>query len=184
MVSIASLWLPILLSAVIVFIASSLVHMVLKYHRTDFARLSNEDAVMDVLRPTPAGQYMLPYSGGGAAMKDPAFIEKLKRGPIAIVTALPPGPPSLGKNLAQWFAYVLLVSLFAAYVAGRARGPGTEYAEVFRFAGTAAFLAYALGSMQDSIWFGRKWSTTMKTMLDGLIYALLTGGTFGWLWPK
>jgi hypothetical protein len=184
MVPLASLWLPIVLSAVLVFIASALVHMVLRYHNNDFSKLSNEDAVGDVLRGTPPGQYMVPRGSGPEAMKDPAFVEKMKRGPIVLITSIPPGPPAMGKNLAQWFVYVLIVSLATAYVAGRARGPGAEYLEVFRFAGTAAFLAYALGSAQESIWFGRKWSTTVKTLVDGLIYALLTAGTFGWLWPK
>lgn len=184
MVPLTSLWLPILLSAVLVFIASALVHMVLKYHRSDFAKLPNEGAVLDVLRSASPGEYVAPYSEGPEGMKDPAFIEKVKRGPVAMITILPPGPPNLGKNLSQWFVYTVVVSALAAYVAGRALGPGVEYLRVFRFAGTAAFLGYAVGLPQASIWFGRKWSTTVKSMLDGLVYALLTAGIFGWLWPK
>lgn len=183
MVPMTSLWLPILLSAVAVFVASSLVHMVLRYHRTDYAKVTNEDAVMEALRPTPPGNYFVPFGEGPEAMKDPAFVEKMKRGAVAIVMVLPAGPPSMGKNLGQWFVYVLVISAFVAYVAGRAVAPGAAYPEVFRFAGTAAFLGYAMGAPQDSIWFGRKWSTTVKNLVDGLIYALLTAGVFGWLWP-
>jgi len=185
MVPLASLWLPILLSAVLVFVASSLLHMVLRYHRTDFAKIPNEDAVMDVLRPVPPGDYMIPYASGPAEMKEPAFRDKMARGPIVVLTIMGEGmPAAFKKSLALWFVYSLVVSLFAAYLAGRARGPGTEYMEVFRFVGTAAFLGYALAMAQQSIWYGRKWSTTFKSMVDGLIYALLTAGVFGWLWPK
>jgi hypothetical protein len=184
MVPLASLWLPILLSAVLVFIASAVLHMVLRYHNTDFAKLPSEDAVMDVLRGAAPGEYMAPHSTGPEGMKDPVFIEKMTRGPIAIVTVLPSGPPNMGKPLSQWFVYTVVVSTLAAYVAGRALGPGVEYMQVFRFAGTAAFLGYAVGLAQSSIWFGRRWSTTAKSMLDGLVYALLTAGVFGWLWPE
>jgi hypothetical protein len=76
-----------------------------------------------------------------------------------------------------------VVSLFAAYIAGRAAGPGTEYLVVFRFAGTTAFVAYGLALWQNSIWYKRSWTTTLKSNLDALIYGMLTGGMFGWLWP-
>ena len=128
MVSIVSLWLPILLSAVIVFIASSIIHMLLKYHRSDFGRVPSEDEVMDALRPfnIPPGDYVIPCAG---------------------------------------------------------KAKETDYLAVFRFAGCAAFLGYAMALLQNSIWYKRKWSATLKSMFDGLIYALLTAGTFGWLWP-
>ena len=77
MVSIFSLWLPILLSAVAVFVASSLIHMVLRYHSRDYKRLPSEDDVMDALRPfdLPPGDYMVPCRNA-RRMKDPAFLEK------------------------------------------------------------------------------------------------------------
>jgi hypothetical protein len=184
MVPVASLWLPILLSAVIVFVASSLIHMVLRYHRNDFGRLPSEDAVMDVLRSAPPGDYLFPFAGGPSAMKDPAFVENRKRGPVGVLTLFKPGPPTMGPSLARWFVYCIVVGIFAAYIAGRALPPGAPYLSVFRFAGCTAFIAYALAYWQNSIWYGRKWSTTFKVTIDGLIYGLLTGGTFGWLWPR
>ena len=185
MVPLVSLWIPILAAAALVFVVSSIIHMVLGYHRNDLARVPSEDGVMDALRPfnLSPGDYMLPYAGTSAAMKDPQFTEKLKRGPVAMLRAYPSGPFSMGASLAQWFAYCVLVSLFAAYIAGRALGPGVPYLDVFRFSGTVAFAGYALAQMQDSIWYKRKWSTTLKNMFDGLIYALVTAGVFGWLWP-
>lgn len=188
MVSLMSLWLPILLSAVVVFLASAVMHMVLTYHRNDVERLPGEDEVMAALRAVaaPPGDYVVPYAGSPAAMKDPAYVEKVKRGPVAFLTVFPPvpsGQPSMGAQLAQWFVYCLVVSVFAGYIASRALEPGDPTAEVLRFTGTTAFAGYALALLQGSIWWKRKWSATLKSMFDGLIYALLTGATFAWLWP-
>ena len=186
MVAVMSLWIPILVSAVIVFVASSIIHMVLPYHRTDFGRLPAEDAVMDALRKIgiPPGDYMVPCAGSPKQMKDPAFIDKMKKGPVAVLTVMKSGPPSMGPSLALWFLYCAVVGLFAAYVAGRALAPGAQYLAVFRFAGCTAFVGYALALWQNSIWYKRAWSTTLKSTFDGLVYALLTAGTFGWLWPR
>lgn len=185
MVSIASLWLPILLSAVAVFIASSIIHMLLTYHRSDFDTVPSEDEVMDALRAfdIPPGDYVIPCAGSPKEMGTPEFIEKTTKGPVAFVTVMPSGPPSMTGSLILWFLYSVLVGIAAAYVAGRALEPGAEYLMVFRFAGCAAFLGYAMALLQNSIWYKRKWSATLKSMCDGLIYALLTAGTFGWLWP-
>jgi hypothetical protein len=186
MVPVLSLWLPILLSAVIVFLASWFIHMFLPYHRTDVKKVAAEDDVMDALRKfdIPPGDYMIPRGIGPQDMKNPEFIEKMNKGPVVVFTVMPSGPPAMGKSLAQWFAYCLVVSIFAAYIAGRALGPGADYLGVFRFAGCTAFVGYALAIWQNSIWWKRAWSTTLKSTFDGLIYGLLTAGTFGWLWPS
>ena len=89
----------------------------------------------------------------------------------------------MGSSLAQWFVYCLIVGVFAAYITGRALEPGAHYLSVFRFAGATAFVGYSLALMQNSIWYKKNWSTTLKSMFDGLIYALFTAGVFGWLWP-
>ena len=185
MTGFASLWLPILLSAVIVFIASSVIHTVPLWHESDYPKVPNEDKVMDALRPfaIAPGDYMVPRPTR-AEMKSPEFAEKVRRGPNVILTVLPNTPWSMGRNLGLWFVYVLAVSVFAAYVAGRALSSGAEYLQVFRFAGVAAFLGYSVALWQMSIWYRRAWSMTLKATLDGLIYALLTAGTFGWLWPR
>ena len=182
MVSVPALWLPILVSGVLVFLASSLFHMVLKYHRSDAGPLPDEKKVADALRPLriPPGDYSLPY---GAGPGSPEVIEKFKQGPVAIITVMPDGLPALGVNLARWFGYSLLVGAAAAYVAGLTLGPGAEYSLVFRVVGTVAFAGYSLAILQSSIWWSRSWSYTFKTMADGVVYALLTAGTFGWLWP-
>ncbi len=185
MVSVLSLWLPILLSAVIVFLVSSLIHMVLGYHRTDFRKVPSEDQVMGALREfgIPPGDYVIPCAGSSKEMGSPEFIEKATKGPVAFMTVIPSGPPAMGKSLVQWFLYCLVVGLFAAYIGGRAVGPGADYLAVFRFTGCTAFVGYALALWQNSIWYRRAWSSTLKSTFDGLVYGLLTAGTFGWLWP-
>ncbi|UCG52927.1 MAG: hypothetical protein JSW58_05045 [Candidatus Latescibacterota bacterium] len=185
MVSIISLWIPILLSAVIVFLASSFIHMVLRYHRTDFGKVPSEDKVMDALREfdIPPGEYVIPFAGSAKEMGTPEFIEKTTKGPVAFMTVLPSGRPSMAKSLVQWFIYCVIVGIIAAYITGRALEPGAEYLTIFRFAGCTAFVGYAVALWQNSIWYKRSWSTTFKSTFDGLVYALLTAGTFGWLWP-
>ncbi len=185
MVSVTSLWLPILVSAVFVFVASSLIHMVLGYHKNDFRAVPDESGVSDALRRfnIPPGDYCLPRASSMADMKNPAFIEKMKKGPVLLMTVLPNGQWAMGAQLTQWFFFSALVSVFAAYIAGRAVGPGAHYLEVFRFAGCTAFASYALGTIPASIWYKKNWGTTLKSTFDGLVYGLLTGGTFGWLWP-
>lgn len=184
-VPIMSLWLPILVSAVLVFVASSIFHMVLPWHKNDFKPVPDEDKVMAALRPfnIPPGEYSMPRPADMAAMKSPEFQEKLKNGPVAMLTVLPNRAFNMGPALAKWFIYCVVVAIFAAYVAGRAVGAGAEYLPVFRFAGVTAFVGYNLAMWQATIWAGRSASTMLKHTVDGLVYGLLTGGAFGWLWP-
>ncbi|HLA68827.1 MAG TPA: hypothetical protein VJN65_03910 [Bacteroidota bacterium] len=186
MVPIMSLWLPILLSAVFVFIASSLVHMVLRYHASDFRTVPDENAFADAVRKfnVPPGPYMYPYAGSMKEMNSPEFQEKMKKGPRFMLTVWPTGPTSMTGSLVQWFLYSVIIGIFAAYVAGRALGPGAHYLAVFRFVGVTAFACYAIGGWSDHIWYKRPLSVTLKNTFDGLVYALLTAGTFGWLWPE
>jgi len=186
MVPLVSLWLPIVLSAVIVFVVSSFIHMVLPFHKGDMRKVPREDEVMAALRPfkIPPGDYGLPLAGSMADMKSPEFLKKMNDGPVIFMTVVPSGPSSMGKSLVLWFLYAIIVSVFAAYIAGRALGPDANYLQVFRFAGCTAFTGYSLALLQQSIWYQRNWGTTLRSMFDGLIYGLLTAGTFGWLWPR
>ena len=186
MVSIPSLWLPILLSSILVFFASWLLHMLLPYHRTDYGKVPSEDQVQDALGRfnIAPGDYMIPCAGSPEGMKSPDFLAKLKKGPVVMMTVFKPGSVSMGSSLGQWFLYLLVVGVLTAYITGRALPAGVPYLDVFRFAGCTAFIAYSIALWQDSIWYKRKWSTTIKNNFDGLVYGLLTAGIFGWLWPK
>src|SRR6266566_1882750 len=157
MTPLVSLWLPILLSAVGVFLVSSALHMFTGWHKSDYLKVPNEDRVMDTLRPLaiPPGDYMMPRPESTEQMRSPAFVEKFKKGPVMMFTVMPGGSMAMGKNLIQWFL----------------------------FSGLPTFVAYTLALWPMSIWYRRSWITTIKATVDGLIYALLTAGVFVWLWP-
>ncbi len=187
MVGLASLWLPILLATGFVFVASSIIHMAMPWHRNDFAKLPEEDKALDALRSLGigAGDYMFPNAGGDSkVLRSDAYREKAKKGPVGVLTVFPTGDPfAMGAQMTQWFLYCLLVSVFAAYLTGHAVPADADYLAVFRFAGTTAFSGYGLALLQRSIWWKQRWSTTLKNLFDALIYGLLTAGAFGWLWP-
>lgn len=180
-----ALWLPVLLSTVIVFVASAVIHMAPLWHSKDYPAVPGEDRAMEALRPLaiPPGDYMLPRASDQKEMQSTAFIEKMKAGPVAVLAVMPNGPGSMGRNLTLWFVYVLAVGLLIAYVASRVIAPGADYMPVFRLTSVTAFIAYAAALWQMAIWYGRSWGVTVRDTLDALIYGLLTGGAFGWLWP-
>lgn len=184
MVSLSALWLPIVLSAVIVFVVSSVLHMVLPYHRSDYRRLPDEEKTLAALRGAslPRGLYMFPFCTH-QEMKSPEATARFKQGPVGTMTVLDPGPPNMPSYLAKWFAYCLLIGLFSAYLASRTLAPGTHYLQVFRVVGASAFMAFGLGPLANAIWKGMPGSVVAKEVIDGLIYALCMAGTFGWRWP-
>ncbi len=186
MVPILALWLPILLSAVFVFVLSSAIHMVFGYHANDLRKLPNEDGVADALRKfsIPDGTYGFPKPSSMKEWGTPAFQERVKKGPNAIMTIWSAGNPSMAGPMVAWFIYAVVIGVLAAYITGRAVGEGAHYLTVFRFAGATSFIAYALGGWQDCIWWKRPVSTQIKNTFDALLYAFVTAGTFGWLWPR
>jgi hypothetical protein len=183
MVPLTALWMPIVLSAVIVFVASAIMHMMLPYHKSDYRKLPDEEAARAALRGVPPGLYMTPHCTH-EQMKAPETKEKFKQGPNTIITVMPAGDVKMGKFLAVWFVFLLIVNFFVAYLAAHTMPAGTHYLQVFRVVGTAAFLAFGLANMANGIWKSMPWSFVAKEMVDGLIYGLLAAGTFGWLWPR
>ncbi|HEV8017708.1 MAG TPA: hypothetical protein VGP32_04020 [Steroidobacteraceae bacterium] len=186
MINLASLWLPIVLSAVIVFIASSVIHMTPLWHKSDYPKMPKEAEVLDALRPfaIPPGDYFIPRAGGMQEMRSAEFKDKLNRGPVAVFTVLPNGPIAMNRSLVQWFVFLIAVGVFVALVTAHTVPFGASYPHVFKVVGTVAFMGYALALCELSIWYRRAWSLTLKSALDGVIYAALTAGTFGWLWPR
>jgi hypothetical protein len=185
MVPVTALWLPILLSAVIVFVASSIIHMVLPYHKSDYQKLPDEDKLLPMLRAAnlKRGLYIFPFCTH-KDMKSPASIEKYNQGPVGMMTIFPSGPPAMPKFLGMWFAYCLMISLIVACLTVTTLRSGADYHIVFHSVGLAAFLAYGVGHLSNGIWKGQTWGVTLKELIDGLIYAALTAGTFAWLWPR
>lgn len=183
MVSLGSLWLAIVLAGVFVFLASSIIHMVIKYHNKDYRSLPNEEAARAALRGVPAGQYIVPWCQDMKDLEKPDVKQKFVEGPVGLIWLRQPAAPTMGPALMQWFVFCLVVSLFAGYVGARTLPAGAEYLAVFRVTGTVAFVGYGLSSAADSIWAGKPWGVTFKHFIDALVYGLVTGGTFGWRWP-
>jgi hypothetical protein len=185
MVSIGSLWAAILLSAVIVFVLSALIWMVMPWHKSDFKGLADEEAVRGALGGGLApGLYNIPHAATRAEIGSAEMKKKYEDGPIAMVTVLKRGVPSMGGNMLKSFVFYLFVGVLCAYLSSRTLDFGTSYLQVYRVTGCIAWTAYGLAAVQDGIWFGRPWSQVWKILLDALIYGLFTGGVFGWLWPR
>ena len=179
--SIVALWLPILVSAVIVFVVSAAVWMVMPWHKTDFKKTSDEEGVRAALSGNEPGYYLLPYVMDQQEFKKPEVQQLFKDGPLGYITIVPSGLPSMGPKLLMSFVYYVVVGIICAYFVSRTSAPDASYLAVFRIAGTTAFVAYGIAYVQESIWFGRPWSVTGKNLFDALLYGLVTGGTFGWL---
>lgn len=180
-----SVWLPVVVSAVAVWLLSSVVHMVLKYHRADHRPLPDEEGVAAALRQDPPspGVYVLPYCADMSEMKDPAFLEKYSKGPVAIVKVMKSAPPAMGKYLLLWFLFCLLVSFTAGYVARHTLAAGAAGLEVMRLTGTFAFAGYGFGALINYIWAADPLPNVLRALLDAALYALATGAVFWWLWP-
>ncbi|HTH49623.1 MAG TPA: hypothetical protein VMB21_19065 [Candidatus Limnocylindria bacterium] len=184
--TLASLWLPTLLSAVVVFVISSLVHMAFKWHAREYRMFSNEDAVRDAIRagsPAP-GRYVIPQCREMKDMATEAMKKKYAEGPVGHVTIIANGQPNMGKYLGQWFLLCLLVSAVAALLAGKVYGGYHAFAgAAAKLAFAVSFVGYGFGTLQESIWMGRPWSGSALYLLDAALYALGTAAVFWWLWP-
>ena len=185
MVSLVQIWLPILLGAVGVFVASSIIHMALQFwHRSDYHGFSNEDEVRAAIRKgsSQPGMYMLPWCPP-EKMKDPATLAKFTEGPVGLLTLRPAGPFSMGRSLGLWFLFCLLVSLFAGYLGSATLAAGTAGMQVFRVTATAGVMGFAFSSLPNHIWWGEPARSMLKNVIDGIIYACVVGAMYAWLWP-
>jgi len=182
--SLMDLWLPILVSAVVVFFASFLAHMVLPHHKKEWSKLPQEDKMLELVRSggAPPGQYMFPHCENMADLKDPEKKKKWEQGPFGIVRVCP-AMPNMGRNLALTFVTYLVIGVFVAYLAAVAMNRGAEFMPVFRFTATAAIMAHCLGFIGHSIWYGQPLKYWLFDTIDGIVYGLLVGATFAFLWP-
>ena len=182
-VSLASLWLPILVSAIAVFVLSSLIWAVIQYHESDWQKLPDEESARSALRGAAPGQYSVPHAAGNKERADEAWQAKFREGPAAMIIVTPHGQLAMGKQMVLWFIYSIVIAVFVAYVAGTTLSAGAEYLKVFQVTSTVTWLAYGGSAGMNKIWFGYTGGRVAKDLLDALIYALVTAGIFGWLWP-
>lgn len=179
----SALWIPIVASAAAVWVAAAVIWMALPHHKSDFRKLPKEDEVRGALKGTGAGLYMYPYCDSKEGMADPDFQKKYAEGPTGIIVMRAPGAFNMGSGMLQSIVYNLVIAVFVAYVVDLALGAGADYLAVFRVTGAVTFLAYAGALVYPAIWAGRPWGVVFKEIIDGLVYALITAGIFGWLWP-
>lgn len=186
MTGIDQLWLPILLSAVFVFVASSIVHMALPWHKGDYSKLPKEDDFRAALRAIGAapGDYIVPRPQSMKESGSPEHKEKVKAGPNVVMTIMPNQQVGMGASLAYWFIYAAVIAAASGFIAGTVLPNGAKYFQVFHLVALVAFLGYSGALWQITIWYKRSWVTTLKSTIDGLLYACLTAGTMGWLWPR
>lgn len=179
---ILDLWVPVLVSAIVVFVMSALIWTVLPWHKKDYAKVKDEDAASAALKDLAPGSYVLPYVADPADFKKDEVRKRYEAGPNAFITIKAAGAPNMAPNLGLSFLFNLLVGVICAYLLSRFLTPASPYLEVFRLSGTTAFIAYGIAYIQESIWFARPWSLLAKNLFDALLYGLLTGGVFGWLY--
>jgi len=179
--SILDLWLPITVATLACFFMSSAIWVLLKWHNSDYTKTEREEDVRAALKGAKPGYYVLPFCIDYADMAKPEVQKKMTDGPIAYINVAPNGMPSMGPKMISMALYFLLVSVICAYMVTRTMAPDADYLAIFRIAGTVAFIANGLAVIPESIWFARPWSMTAKNLMDALIYALITGGIFGWL---
>lgn len=184
-VSLMQLWLPILLGGFFAWLASSIIHMVLKYHNHDYKELANEDEVMAAIRNSspPPALYTMPYCIDMNQMGEESMQKKFSDGPVAMLSVFPNGMPPMGKLLTQQILFFIIGCILLAYVSCLALPAGADYMQVFRFVAAAGFFGWGWGLIPFSIWYGHPWMNTARFLLDALIYALVVAGTFAWLWP-
>ena len=179
------LWVCILVASVLVFVVSFVLHVLLPIHKGDYHKLPNESALLAAMREqgvTP-GTYSFPFPASMKEMGSPEMAEKYSQGPVGLLTVLPNRVPAIGKNLVQWFLYLVLMHIFIAYVSSIALEGFSERLLVFRFTSATALLAFSVPALHESIWKGQNWITTAKYLLDGVVYALASSLTFAILWP-
>ena len=179
-----SLWLPIVVSAVIVFIASFVVWMVLPYHKKDVKTLPDEKALTDHLKTLnlAPGTYMWPGCQSNQEMKSEEYKSRYDAGPWGSINVVGQ-KPNFGRNLILTFLFYIVVSIFVGYITTLARSPGEAFLAVFRVAGATAVLGYCAGSIPNAIFFGKPGRFVLTEFVDGVVYGLLTGATFALLWP-
>lgn len=183
-VSITQLWLPILIATVCVFFASSIIWMLLPYHKPDIKAIPNEaefDEAINKLGIAP-GFYMYPNCQNAKDMKSEAFKARWESGPWGTINVMG-HQPNFAMNLLKTFIAYGLITVMVAYISGMALGPGADYMNVFRVVATAGILGHCMGALAGSFFLGTPTRFIVTCFIDGVIFALITAGVFASMWP-
>ena len=184
MVELSQLWIPVVAAAVATFVVSCLIHMVFKWHASEYKGVPDEEATRAAMRSIVPGEYIIPHCADYKDMAKPEMQQKFKDGPVVKLFVRPAGPPTMGGTMGLWFGLNVLVAAGAAYLAARTLPFGAGFLTVCRLVGSVVFLAYGVGSITQGIWMGRPWSGVFKDLLDAFLYGLACALIFAWLWPR
>jgi hypothetical protein len=185
------LWLPILLSAAAVWVVSIILGMALPHHKQDWIALpasqGGEDGFMDDLRKRgiKPGNYLFPDFRDPKSMKSEKVQKALNEGPVGHLS-LWKTPLTMGDKMIGSFIVYFVASTLIAYLTRIALPPTTgptPFAKVFQVAATAGILAYCFSFIPSAIWWGSYKRTIVANVIDGIIYAAITGAIFAWRWP-
>jgi hypothetical protein len=180
------LWMPIVLSAVAVWIVSAIGWMAIGHHNKDMAKMPNEKGFVDALKSLGIGPgvYGFPDWAECKKAKTPEEKAKVMQGPMGILRVW--RPIGMGGNMVVTFVIHLVIGVFIAYLGWEAlaHGPaGPNFQKVFQVLGTAGILAYCFGGMCGNIWYQESRRAMVLNFIDGVIYGLVTGAIFAYFWP-
>ncbi len=191
------LWLPIVASAGAVWIASCLAWMVVGHHKGDWKEIPNEGEFIAAVQRMgiPAGSYGFPEfrkCEGLTKEQKKAKWEDMQKGPMGLLRVW--GPISMGKNMVLTLLVYLVASALVGYIGWNALGHADSvagslagrpaFAKVMQVLGTAGVLAYSFASLPNDIWFQKSRREVVTHLVDGVVFGLITGAVFAWLWPK
>jgi len=194
------LWLPILVSGVGVWIASFIAWMAVGHHKKDRDAIpgGREQEFMDIITRMniPPGNYGFPDFCQHDKLPRKERMEALKtlydKRPMGMLRVW--GEMNMGVNMALSFLFYLVTSAVIGYLGWAALPHGAAsvasaegsslFWKVFRVLGTAGILAYCFASFPGDLWFQKKRRAMMMDWIDGVVFGLITGALFAWLWPK
>ena len=184
MSELAGLSIPILLSAIAVFVISLAGRLLIGHHKADWNELPEEGDTMEFLRKSgiKPGCYIFPLVHSKEHRTDELKEQRLEAGPWGTIHVWT-SQGNLGSRLLQTFTFHLVASFFIAYLGTLAIEPGAGFLKAFQVTGTAGILAYAFGGVPNAIWFSRHVRPAVLDVVDGICFGLITGVVFGLLWP-
>lgn len=181
-VELISLWLPILLTTVMLFFSGFICWMVLPNHKPDWKKLPNETEFLHKMAEwdIPKGNYAYPYAMDKESMEGENAKKAIEQGTFGTIQAWG-GQPSMGNNLLCQVGFLFVTNFCLAYLATLGVAPGADFMTVFRFVATAAFLTFTAAVVPGAIWFKNR---ITGHIIDGVIQAAIAGAVFAWLWPS
>ena len=180
-VELISLFFPVLLTTVALFISGFLCWAILPNHKPDWQKLPNEDEFLDAIAELnlPRGNFAYPHAMDQQSMESDTYKRAVERGTFGTVQVWGEAP-KMGTNLIRQVVYLLVTNSCLAYLSTLALPAGADFMQVFRFVATAALLTFTVAVVPGTIWFKNRLT---GYLIDGVIQAVIVGAIFGSMWP-